>query len=68
LQASACIVLARMGLHIRRTMDPFTFNDDARILIWPFLREADPNLFPNDPFVAYYLAGLPEGFLHSIVS
>lgn len=50
-------------LHIRRTFDPFTFNDDARILIWPFLRQADPALFPNDPFVDYYLSGLPEGFL-----
>jgi hypothetical protein len=49
--------------HIRRTLDPFAFNDDARILIWPFLREADPSLFPNDPFIPYYLAGLPEGFL-----
>jgi hypothetical protein len=49
--------------HIRRTLDPFAFNDDARVLIWPFLREADPTLFPADPFVGYYLAGLPEGFL-----
>lgn len=49
--------------HVRRTADPFTFNDDARILIWPFLREADSGLFPKDPFVPYYLAGLPEGYL-----
>ena len=49
--------------HVRRTFDPYTFNDDARILIWPFLREADPRLFPSDPFVPYYLAGLPEGYL-----
>ncbi len=49
--------------HVRRTWDTFTFNDDARILIWPFLRDADPSLFPDDPFTAYYLAGLPEGYL-----
>jgi hypothetical protein len=49
--------------HIRRSLHPFAFNDDARVLIWPFLRQADPRIFPDDPFVAYYLAGLPEGFL-----
>lgn len=49
--------------HIYRTVDPFTFNDDARILIWPFLRQTDPTLFPNDPFIRYYQAGLPEGYL-----
>jgi hypothetical protein len=49
--------------HIRRTFDPFTFNDDARILIWPFFREADPSLFQGDPFAAYFRAGLPEGYL-----
>jgi hypothetical protein len=49
--------------HVRRTLDPFAFNDDARILIWPFLRDADPALFQGDPFVAYFRAGLPEGYL-----
>lgn len=49
--------------HIRRTIDFYTFNDDARILIWPFLRQTDPALFPSDPFVGYYQAGLPEGYL-----
>lgn len=49
-------------LHIRRTIDVYAFNDDARILIWPFFKTRDPTLFPQDPFVPYYQAGLPEGF------
>ncbi|HEY5955028.1 MAG TPA: hypothetical protein VIV60_00695 [Polyangiaceae bacterium] len=50
-------------LHIYRTFDPFTFNDDARILIWPFFRDADPTLFHQDPFIDYFRAGLPIGYL-----
>jgi hypothetical protein len=50
-------------LHVTRTFDAFTFNDDARILIWPFFRDAEPTLFVGDPFVTYFQAGLPEGYL-----
>jgi hypothetical protein len=49
-------------LHIRRTLDPFAFNDDARILIWPFFSEHDAALFPGDPFAEYFRAGLPVGY------
>jgi hypothetical protein len=48
--------------HIVRTVEPFAFNDDARIMIWPFFRDADPTLFRNDPFAAYFQSGLPEGY------
>lgn len=48
--------------HARRTFDPYAFNDDARILIWPFFSDSDPALFVGDPFASYFLSGLPEGY------
>jgi hypothetical protein len=58
----AVLYLPTLSQHAIRTFDPFTFNDDARILIWPFFRDADPGLFPGDPFITYFLGGLPEGY------
>ncbi|HVR20233.1 MAG TPA: hypothetical protein VMS65_11070, partial [Polyangiaceae bacterium] len=46
--------------HVRNASDPFRFADDARILIPPLFRAADPALFPGDPVTDYFLAGLPD--------
>jgi hypothetical protein len=48
--------------HARYAADPWRFNDDARQQIWPFLRDVDPALFPNDYTADYFLAAEPRGF------
>lgn len=51
-----------LAAHVRRAADPHIFSDDARILIVPFQRHADPSLFPGDRLVDYYLGSLPEAY------
>ena len=49
--------------HVRLATEPSTFNDDARIVIWPFLRYHDSGLFTDDYFAQYYLdVHMPAGF------
>jgi hypothetical protein len=48
--------------HARYAADPWRFNDDARALIWPFLRYADPDLFRADYLADYWLAFMPRGY------
>lgn len=48
--------------HMRRSLNPLVYNDDVRIIIFPFFRYSDPELFRNDFVSDYFLAGLPEGF------
>jgi hypothetical protein len=48
--------------HFLTSLDPFCFADDVRVLIYPLFRVEDPGLFPGDPIVEYYLAGLPDGY------
>jgi len=56
--------------HVLRSMDHFTFGDDVRILVWPYLTVGDPERFKGDFFARYYQAGLPElyRFLMHIVA
>ncbi len=70
LMAALLAIAPSWYFHVRRSLDPFIFNDDARILIWPFFRGEEPGLFPDDLFLSYYTAGLPEGFrlLYSAVA
>ncbi len=51
--------------HVRRSADPFCFNDDARQHIFPFYRYQDSNLFRDDYHSDYLLALAPLG--HSLV-
>ena len=46
--------------HVVRSTDHFTFGDDVRILVWPYLSPGDTALFKGDFFARYYQAGLPE--------
>lgn len=51
-----------LSAHIRRSLDPRVFADDARQQIYPFFRYADSSLFPEDYIADYYLDCLPIGF------
>jgi hypothetical protein len=42
--------------HIRRASNPYVFNDDVRIHIFPFFKYEDPALFPTDYFGPYIRA------------
>jgi hypothetical protein len=42
--------------HAKNSMDPLQFNDDARIVIWPFFRYSNPGAFPNDYLGDYVMA------------
>jgi len=48
--------------HAGRSLDPLVYNDDVRVLIFPFFHYSDPELFAHDAISDYYLAGLPEGY------
>lgn len=48
--------------HMDKAQDPFFFNDDARIQIFPFFRYSNPEVFQNDYLGDYALALLPSGF------
>jgi hypothetical protein len=64
--AAAVVLLILFGPalaeHLRLSRDHFRFSDDVRVLIAPQFRLEDPQLFPRDPVVAYYLASLPDGY------
>jgi hypothetical protein len=48
--------------HVARSMNPLVFNDDARILIFPFFKYHEQGLFPHDYFTTYFCASLPLGY------
>jgi hypothetical protein len=48
--------------HVKHAMNPFVFNSNVRILIFPFFKYHDPGVFANDYFSAYILAALPMGY------
>jgi hypothetical protein len=48
--------------HMRSSTDHFTFSDDVRVLTFAQFRLEDPELFPNNPAVDYFLTSLPEGY------
>jgi hypothetical protein len=48
--------------HINVARDPARINDDARILIVPFLQDHDPQLFHDDYVTQYLRSGLPLGY------
>ncbi len=48
--------------HARRSADPFTFNDDVRVQIYPFQHYKDPSLFPADYLGEYTLAAMASGY------
>lgn len=61
LAALGCAYGPTLTAHIRRSVDPRIFTDDARQQIYPFFRYADSSLFPNDYIADYYLDCLPIG-------
>ncbi len=67
--APAAFVALLLVLHVRallahmeKAADPYFFNDDARIQIFPFFRYSDPAAFANDYLGDYALALLPTGY------
>lgn len=48
--------------HMKKSTDPYFFNDDARIQIFPFFRYSNPEAFANDYLGDYALSLLPTGF------
>jgi hypothetical protein len=48
--------------HVRLSSNHWIFADDVRVLIHAQFRDEDPGVFPGDPAVDYFLAGLPEGY------
>ena len=48
--------------HINVARDATRMNDDARILIVPFLHDHDPQLFRDDYVTRYLRSGLPIGY------
>jgi hypothetical protein len=54
---------AALGAHMKRSSNPFIFNDDVQQQIFPFFRFHEAGLFPHDYFGLYYLACfLPPGY------
>ena len=54
---------AALGAHMKRSNNPFIFNDDVRQQIFPFFPFHESGLFPRDYFGAYFLACfLPPGY------
>ena len=54
---------AALASHMKRSSNPFVFNDDVRLLIFPFFQFHEAGLFPHDYFAAYYLGcSLPPGY------
>ncbi len=62
----ALALLAAFGptlfAHAALAFEPLAFADDVRVLIFPLFRLEDPELFPGDPIVDYYLASLPLAY------
>ncbi len=58
-----CVLYGR-GLveHMKKAADPYFFNDDARIQIFPFFRYSNPESFANDYLGDYALSLLPTGY------
>jgi len=44
---------AALEAHMKRSSNPFVFNDDVRPLIYPFFQFHEAGLFPHDYFGAY---------------
>jgi hypothetical protein len=60
---SLCVMYApSLVEHMKRSADPYHFNNDTRQHVVPFLRYTDTTLFPNDSIGDYYLACLPIGY------
>ena len=49
-----------LSAHMERASNPLIVTDDARILIWPFFRYEDAELFRKDAIARYYLDSLPD--------
>ena len=63
LLAAVLLVCGRTVLsHINVARDGTRMNDDARILIVPFLHDHDPQLFRDDYVTRYLRSGLPIGY------
>ena len=63
LLAAVLLVCGRTVLsHINVARDAARMNDDARILIVPFLHDHDPQLFRDDYVTRYLRSGLPIGY------
>ncbi len=57
------LFLPALIAHARNSLDPLQFNDDARIVIWPFYRYSNPAAFPNDYLGDYVMAThIPIGY------
>lgn len=58
-----CVLYGRAFVaHMQKAADPYFFNDDARIQIFPFFRYSNPEAFANDYLGDYALALLPSGY------
>ncbi|PYI94718.1 MAG: hypothetical protein DME97_00210 [Verrucomicrobia bacterium] len=51
-----------LATHVKHSMNPFVFNSNVRILIFPFFKYHDSGVFPNDYFSPYIRAALPVGY------
>src|SRR5205807_133591 len=58
----AIVYASALKAHIERSMNPLIFNDDARMLIFPFFKYHERGLFPHDYFATYFCACLPVGY------
>src|SRR6266516_290116 len=45
-----------LDMNVKRSMNPFVFNDNVRQQIFPFFQYHEAALFPHDYFGAYYRA------------
>lgn len=54
--------------HIGHSANPLTYNDDVRILNFPFFHYSDRALFAHDPISEYMLDALPEGYRMIFIS
>jgi hypothetical protein len=53
---------ASLAAHVKASSDPGSYNDDARVWIYPFQRYHDPSLFAQDYLGDYSLACMAPGF------
>ncbi len=60
--ALAPIYLPALLQHIRYSANPLIFNDDVRIIIFPYFHDGDAALFNNDPISHYFTSLDPLGF------
>ena len=51
-----------LATHVKHSMNPFVFNSNVRIMIFPFFKYHDPGVFPNDYFGPCVRASLPVGY------